>query len=143
MFRPIVAVLAALALVVPATADAKTLRGKTSHGRTATLVLDSKGVPKRIKLGWSLACKRHKGTGPTSTTFLRKFDEATADVLRDADTGSARLDNGFRVRNRASISGQRNGATWSGTFSVDRSFFRKNGKKYDTCKAENVTWSVS
>jgi hypothetical protein len=143
MFRLIVALATLTLVALPAAADAKTLRGKTSHGRTATLVLDSKGVPKRLKVGWNLACGRHKGNDPTSTTFLRKFDQATADVLRDADTGTARLDNGFRVRNRGSVSGQRNGASWSGTFSIVRTFYRKNGKQYDRCKALNVTWSVS
>jgi hypothetical protein len=138
----LIAALTALALAVPAAAEGKTLRGKTGQGRGVTLVLDAAGVPKRVSVRWNLACDVSKATGPTSTRFLRRFDQATVDVLDDADTASRRYRNGLRVRMRGSISARRAGATWSGTFSVERSFFRK-GRKFDTCRAQDVTFSVS
>lgn len=140
MFR-LIAVSVVLAVAVPATAEAKVLRGKTSQGRSVTLVLQN-GVPKRLKIGWTLSCKKNKSTGPTSTRFFRPYDQATADVINDADSGSASLGKGWRVRNSATLTGQRAGEAWSGTFSVKRSFHRK-GKKFDECRADNVTWSVS
>ncbi|MDA0179282.1 hypothetical protein OJ997_03150 [Solirubrobacter phytolaccae] len=140
MFR-LIAAFATFALVVPAAAEAKVLRGKTSQGRSVTVVLQN-GVPKRLKIGWSLSCKKNKSTGPTSTRFFRPYDQATADVINDADSSSASLGKGWRVRNSAKLTGTRADATWSGTFSVKRSFYRK-GKKFDECRADNVTWSVS
>lgn len=140
MFRLIAALVALTLVAVPAAAEAKVLRGKTSQGRSVTLVLQN-GVPKRMKIGWTVACKKHKSTGPTSTRFFRPFDQATADVINDQDAVARTFAKGLRVRNRAKLAGQRADATWSGTFSVKRSFYRK-GKKFDECRADNVTWSV-
>lgn len=140
MSRFIAALVALTLVAVPATADAKTLRGKTSQGRSVTLVLQN-GVPKRMKIGWSLSCGKHNSNGPTSTRFFRPFDQATADVIVDNDSVSRTFAEGLRVRNSAKLAGQRAGEAWSGTFSVRRTFYRK-GKKFDTCRADNVTWSV-
>ncbi len=63
-------------------------------------------------------------------------------MLHDADTDRDRYRGGLRVRNHGTLSGQRAGETWSGTLSIQRQFSRK-GKVFDTCKAENITWSVS
>ncbi|MDA0171978.1 hypothetical protein OJ998_22950 [Solirubrobacter taibaiensis] len=142
MFRLIVAALTALLIAVPATAEAKTLRGKTSQGRSITMKLGSDGVPTSLRFKWNLSCNKSKETGATSSSFLRPFDQATADVLNDADRVSKRYRGGLRVRTSGTLTGQRAGETWSGTLSIKREFFRK-GKRFDTCKAENVTWSVS
>ena len=95
-----------------------------------------------MKFRWNVSCRKSKATGHTASSFLRPFDQATPDVLADADSDSRRYRGGLRVRATGSLSGQRSGETWSGTLSFQREFFRK-GKKFDTCKAENVTWSVS
>jgi hypothetical protein len=144
MFRPIVAAFAAVALVAPATASAqaKTLRGKTSQGRSVTLKLGADGVPTSLRFKWNLSCRKSKATYPVRSSFVRPFDQATPDVIDDADTSRRRFKGGLRVRYTGSLTGQRAGATWSGTLSTRREFFRK-GKKLDTCKAENVSWSVS
>jgi hypothetical protein len=142
MFRLIVALTVLTLFALPAAADAKTLRGKTSQGRNITLTLDANGVPKTLKFRWNLSCRKSKATGHTASSFLRPFDQATPDVLVDADSQSRRFRGGLRVRATGSLSGQRSGETWSGTLSFKREFFRK-GRKFDTCKAENVTWSVS
>lgn len=62
-------------------------------------------------------------------------------MLEDADSVARTFAKGQRVRNTAKLTGRRADATWSGTFSVRRSFYRK-GKKVDECRADNVTWSV-
>ncbi|MBE2320636.1 hypothetical protein DVA67_032045 [Solirubrobacter sp. CPCC 204708] len=142
MFR-LIAALAALTLVaVPAAAEAKTLRGKTSQGRGITLTLGADGVPTSVKFNWTLSCNKSKAKGPVKSSFLRPFDQATPDALNDADTARRRFSGGLRVRYTGSISGQRSGEAWSGTLSIQREFFRK-GRRFDTCKAENVTWSVA
>ena len=143
MFR-LTAALAAFALVAApaAAAEAKTLRGKTSQGRGITLTLGADGVPTHVRFKWNLSCRKSKETGPTRSSFLRPFDEATPDVLNDADTARRRYADGLRVRQTGSISGQRAGQSWSGTLSVERQFSRR-GRVFDTCKAEHITWSVA
>ena len=124
MFR-LSAALAAFTLVAaPATAEAKTLRGKTSQGRGITLTLGADGVPTHVRFKWNLSCRKSKETGPTKSSFLRPFDQATPDVLVDNDSGSRRYRGGLRVRATGSLSGQRSGETWSGTLSFQREFFR-------------------
>ena len=140
MFRSIAALVALTLVAVPAAAEAKVLRGKTSQGRSVALVLQN-GVPKRMKISWTVACKKSKSTGPTSTRFFRPYDQATTDVLNDADSVSRTYAKNLRVRNSAKLAGTRAGEAWSGTFSIKRSFYRK-GKKFDECRADNVTWSV-
>ncbi len=78
----------------------------------------------------------------STSRFVPAFDQATADILRDADPRRTRYSGGLRVRNSAKISGRRSGETWLGTFSQRRTFCRK-GKVFDVCEAKGVTWSVS
>jgi hypothetical protein len=136
------ALLAALVTAAPAFAQAKTLRGKTSQGRSITLKLGADGVPTSVRFRWNLSCKPNKVTGTGGSSFLRPFDQATPDVLNDADTARRRVTGGYRMRTRGSISGQRAGETWTGTLSIQRQFSRR-GKVVQTCKGENITWSVS
>jgi hypothetical protein len=142
MFRLSAALAAFTFVAAPATAEAKTLRGKTSQGRGITLTLGADGVPTHVRFKWNLSCRKSKETGPTKSSFLRPFDQATPDVLKDADTARLRYAGGLRVWQTGSISGQRAGQSWSGTLSIKRQFSRR-GKVFDTCKAEHITWSVS
>ena len=144
MHRPVVAAaFAALTLVaVPASADAKTLRGKSSQGHRVTLTLGADGVPTRLTIRWTGPCKKSAEPARTTSRFLPPFDQATADILRDADTRHDRFSGGLRVRNSAKLFGQRSLETWSGTFS-QRRVFSRHGKVFDTCEAKGVTWSVS
>jgi hypothetical protein len=137
------AAFAALTLfAVPATADAKTLRGKTSQGHRVTLTVGADGVPTRLTIRWTGPCKKSSVPARSTSRFVPAFDQATADTLQDADTRRTRYRGGLRVRNSAEISGQRSGETWSGTFSQRRLFSRR-GKVFDVCEAKGVTWSVA
>jgi hypothetical protein len=144
MLRPLAAAaFAALTLVaVPATADAKTLRGKTNQGHRVSLTLGVDGVPTRLTIRWTGPCKKSSVPARSTSRFSPAFDKATPDVLEDTDTRRTRYRGGLRVRNSAALSGQRSGETWSGTFSQRRLFSRK-GKVFDVCEAKGVTWSVS
>ena len=144
MLKPLaVTAFAALTLVlVPATADAKTFRGKTSQGHRVTLTLGADGVPTRLTIRWTGPCKKSSVPARSTTRFVPAFDQATPDTLQDADTRRGRFSGGLRVRDSAELSGQRSGQTWSGTFSQRRLFSRK-GKVFDVCEAKGVTWSVS
>jgi len=144
MPRPLAAAaLAALTLaVVPAIADATTLRGKTSQGHRVTLKVGADGVPTRLDIRWTGPCKHSSKSARTSSFFIAPFDQATADALRDDDSVSKRFSGGLRVRNTAHLRGQRSGATWSGTFSQRRTFYR-HGKAFDVCSVKGVRWSVS
>jgi hypothetical protein len=141
MSRLIAALVALSVLAVPAAAQAKTLRGKTSQGRGVTLTLDAAGVPKTLNYNWTLSCRKSKAKGPVKSSFVRPFDQATADVINDTDRRSRRFSGGLRVRYTGSLTAQRAGEAWSGTFSIMREFFRK-GRKFDTCRADNVTFTV-
>ena len=142
MFRLIVALAALTLVAVPATADAKTLRGKTSQGKKVTLVLDANGVPKRMRIGWSARCNTSAKRARSTSTWFRPFDQATPDMIQDADTDRDSFEGGLKVRNRGTLAGQRAGETWSGTFTLHRQFARK-GKVIGTCATPNITWSVS
>jgi hypothetical protein len=141
MFR-LVALAACAALVLPAAADAKTLRGKTSQGHRVTLTLGADGVPTKLVIRWTGPCKKSKVPARSTSNFIPKFDVATTDTLQDKDTRRTRYKGGLRVRNSAQLAGQRSGESWSGTFSQRRLFSRR-GKVFDVCEAKGVTWSVS
>ena len=134
---------AALTLVaVPAAADAKTLRGESSQGHRVALTLGADGVPTRLTIRWTGPCKKSSVPARSTTRFVPAFEVATPDTLQDADTRRTRHRGGLRVRNRAKLSGQRSGETWSGTFSQRRVFSRKS-KVFDVCEVKGVSWSVS
>ena len=67
-------------LIATAPADAKTFRGKTNQGRTASLVTGADGVPKSVRVSWRAPCKKPgframggtRFTAPFTAAFLRR-----------------------------------------------------------------------
>src|ERR1044072_7033663 len=84
MFRPLAAA-ALLALALPATADAKTFRGKTSQGRSASVTTGADGVPTRVRISYRAKCgDGHNVTGITQ--FEPPFDAVNATSITDGGT---------------------------------------------------------
>jgi hypothetical protein len=143
MFRAFAAVFALLVLcAVPAAANAKTYKGKTSQGKTVTVKTGADGVVTRARLTWSAPC-RNKGRFHTTTTFSRPLDAATSDMVRDAGTYRIKDKLGYVGRITMTLAGQRNAATdrWTGTVAIKVQVAR-HGKVVDRCSASKVTWSA-
>src|SRR3954453_4073730 len=121
MSRALAAVLVVLAsAAVPAVADAKSYKGKTSQGKTATVTTGAGGVVTRARVAWTAGCGR-KGRFRESTTFKAPLDAATADSVQDAATYRSSKDaHGYVGRITITFAGQRDPATdrWSGTLAV-------------------------
>jgi len=86
MFK-ITAVAAVSTLLIAAgPAHAKSFRGKTNQGRTASLVTGADGVPKSVRVSWRAPCKQpgYRATG--GTRFTAPYTSVSAFVI----AGSAR-----------------------------------------------------
>src|SRR5215213_2937696 len=99
MSRPLISVaLSALLLAaVPAIAEAKTYKGKTSQGRVATVRTGADGVVNRARLSWRAPCGQNiRYTG--ATVFRPPLDVATGGSFQDGGTYRVRIKGGFRAR---------------------------------------------
>src|SRR5687768_15278732 len=128
MNRPLVvpALAALLVTAVPAVAEAKNYKGKTSQGREVKVRTGADGVVNRVALGYRAPC----GDGyrfNEHTTFRPQFDLATGDAVQDTGTYRVRYRNGLRARITPTLVGQRDPATdrWSGTLAVKIMVSRK------------------
>jgi hypothetical protein len=130
-----------LAAAAPAPASAATaFRGKTSQGRLASVVTEADGTPRRVRIGWKAPC-RTGATYTTVTRFVAPFDMAQPGRFSDGGTFRARIP-GYRVRFTGFADGSlRPDGTWAGTFRIKAIVTRK-GRRVDTCRLENVTWSA-
>src|SRR5689334_8623812 len=140
MVRSFAAAALTAALVLPATADAKTFRGKTSQGRSASVVTGAGGVPTRVRVSYRTRCD--KGSGVTgSTVFLPPFDQVTADALTDGGTENVKSTTraGESARITSHLSARRHGSRWSGTYRITL-VIKYKGRTEKTCKARGITW---
>ena len=136
------AVLAALA-VAPATADAKSFKGKTNQGRSASVTTGADGVPTRVRISYSArSCKGHVPVVGV-TRFQAPFDSVTAAALQDGGTETVKSGSrkGESARITSSVTAKFNGTRWSGTYSV-KLMIRFKGKTEGSCQAKRVTWSA-
>jgi len=129
-------------LIAAAPADAKTFRGKTNQGRTASLVTGADGVPTRVRVSWRAPCKQpgYRATG--GTRFSAPFTSATTDAVADTDkTYRVRLRGGLRGRITTNLVVNRSGDRWVGTLGV-RELFTKRGKTIDVCEVKRVRFTL-
>ena len=142
MFKLTAAAALSTLLIAAGPADAKTFRGKTNQGRTASLVTGADGVPTRVRVSWRAPCKQpgYRATG--GTRFSAPFTSATVDAV--ADTGKTyrvRLRGGLRGRITTNLVVNRRGDRWVGTLGV-RELFAKNGKVIDVCEVKRVRFTL-
>jgi hypothetical protein len=129
-------------LIAAAPAEAKTFRGKTNQGRTASLVTGADGVPTRVRVSWRAPCKRpgYRATG--GTKFTAPFTAASADLVQD--TGKSyrvQLKGGLRGRISTDLVVRRAGDRWVGTLGV-RELFARHGKVVDVCQVKKVRFAL-
>ena len=144
MYRPLVsAALSALLLAaVPAVADAKHYKGRSSQGRVVTLRTGGDGVVNRVQIGWRAPCgQRIVYNGRTG--WRPSFDVATGDAVQDTGTYRVRVRGGFRARITTTLVGQRNPAAdrWAGTLAV-KVLVARRGKVVDTCQLKRLRWTA-
>ncbi|MDA0163999.1 hypothetical protein OM076_27250 [Solirubrobacter ginsenosidimutans] len=125
-------------LIAAAPAEAKTFRGKTNQGRTASLVTGADGVPTRVRVSWRAPCKRagYRATG--GTKFAAPFTAVSADLVQD--TGKSyrvTIKGGLRGRISTDLVVKRDGERWVGTLGV-RELFARHGKVVDVCQVKKV-----
>src|SRR4051812_42811223 len=109
MFRPLLFLsLSLLLAAVPATAEAKSYKGKTSQRRVVTVRTGADGVVNHARLSWHAPCRgnvRYNGV----TTFRPPLDVATGDSIQDGGTYRVSVKGGFRARITGTLAGQRDG----------------------------------
>jgi hypothetical protein len=136
------AALSALVLAaVPSIADAATLRGRTSQGRTASMVTDANGIPTRVRIAWRARCKKPGFRSFERTFFTPPFDAVTADAITDAGTYRVRYRRGVRGRITGSLQGQRTANGWRGTLRI-KAVYSRRGKVTHVCRSGKFRWSV-
>src|SRR4051794_14560889 len=112
-------VAAVAALMLPAGAEAKTFRGKTSQGRSASVVTGADGVPTRVRISYRAKCADgHNVTGKTN--FQPPFDAVNATSISDGGTenvtSSTRKGESARITSK--LTGTFAGSRWRGTYRV-------------------------
>ena len=119
-----------------ASAEAKVFRGKTSQGRSASVVIGSDGLLRNARVNWRARCRG--GRAHDKTAFTRPHDESTPDAFYDAGVYRGRDDDGYRLRFTVSIRGTRiaddRGERWRGTFRA-KVLVTRRGRYVDTCRA--------
>jgi hypothetical protein len=116
-------------------------RGLTGQDRKIKLIVNERG---RVTRGTYTAVTRCSGQFKPFTgefAFRAPLDRSRPDGFRDAGT-SLDSDGTYSGRYKWDIKGKRKGKRKiAGKFSVEI-VFRRNGRKYTTCTAEDVAYSV-
>lgn len=138
----VVVLLAAL----PAAAQAKSFRGKTSQDRMASVVVGDDGFVSRIRISYSAPCTDPRYRFPNVLRIEAPFDETTVDTVTEELVLRDRLDGGGRSRQSVTVTAERTVAedgtqSWSGTFKT-RAVLTKNGERLDVCELKRVTWTA-
>ena len=131
------------AAAVPAAADAATFRGKTSQGRTASLVTGADGVPTRVRVSWRAPCKKPGFRATGGTRFQAPFTAVNADLVQDTGkTYRVRITGGLRGRISTDLVVNRSGDRWVGTLGV-REMFGREGKVIDVCQVKRIRFTLT
>jgi hypothetical protein len=143
MVKLIVPAVLSTLLIAAAPADAKTFRGKTNQGRTASLVTGADGVPTRVRVSWRAPCKQpgYRATG--GTRFEAPFTSVSGDVVTDTNkTYRVRIKGGLRGRITTNLVVNRSGDRWVGTLGV-RELFARKGRVIDVCQVKKIRFTLS
>jgi hypothetical protein len=138
MFRAIAA-LGLLLVVAPASAQARTLTGKTGQGKGIRIVTAS-GYVKRVVVNWKADCVK-AGAYSSSTIFRPDDTSVTPDGVTLDDTYASDLGKGYRERVAVHLRGTAAGKGWRGTVSVKAKILR-GGRSVDTCRVAKTAWTA-
>jgi hypothetical protein len=129
-------------LLSAAPADAKTFRGKTNQGRTASLVTGADGVPTRVRVSWRAPCKQPGYRAVGGTRFTAPFTSVSADVVSDTGkTYRVRIKGGLRGRITTNLVVNRSGDRWVGTLGI-RELFARKGRVIDVCEVKRIRFTL-
>ena len=124
-------------------ADAKVLRGQTSQGRAASVVIGSDGLLRAARVNWRGRCRF--GRVGDKTIFSRPHDASTPDAFSDAGSYRRRDDSGYRLRFDVSVQATRiaddRGERWRGTFR-GKVLVTRRGRYVDTCRSGRLRFTV-
>ena len=143
MFKITAAAAVSTLLIAAAPADAKSFRGKTNQGRTASLVTGADGVPARVRVSWRAPCKQpgYRATG--GTRFTAPYTSVSADVVTDTNkTYRVNIKGGLRGRITTNLVVNRSGDRWIGTLGV-RELFARKGRVIDVCEVKRIRFTLS
>ena len=130
------------ALAAPALADVR-FEGRTDQGRTALVVSEDDGVPKRVRVAWRADCRRPTFRVIESTTFRRPLDVGTRSRIRDGGTYRIRDQGGERITFTVRVSGRKvSPRRWIGRFRAS-AVVRRGGEVRDRCSVRGIRWRVA
>jgi hypothetical protein len=145
--RIVLATLAALLVIAPPAAEAKSFRGKTSQKRFATVVVGADGLITRIRISYSAPCSDPAYRFPNVLRLEPPFMRSTTDDLKETVKLTDRLSGGGRSRQTATVTARRvvdaaGAESWKGTFKT-KAVLTRGGKRIDTCQLKHVTWTAT
>ena len=127
-------------LAAPASADARTWRGKTEQGRAVSVRTGTDALVNRVRVSWRAPCRR--GHYVSRTLFRPPLDVSEVDVFEDAGTYRTRLPDGYRARHAVFVRGTLGAdGRWTGVFRV-RTRVSRHGQPVDRCRLRRVRWSA-
>jgi hypothetical protein len=139
MFRAIPAAVVVLLLAAPGMAQARTFKGRSSQGRTVTVVADSRGEIEHMTVYWNASCKH--GTAKNGTIFRPYVGHVVNDGIAVDVAYDVKQTNGYTSHITAVLRGVTAGKGYRGTLQVTLTA-RRHGKKVDTCHSGALTWSA-
>jgi hypothetical protein len=140
MRKVALALACAAVLAVPATADAKTWRGKTKQGRAVSVRTGADDLVNQVRVSWRAPCR--KGHYVSRTLFLPPLDVSRTDAFEDAGVVRKRIEGGYRARHTVFVRGTLGADDrWTGTFRV-RTRVTRDGRVVDNCRLKRVRWSA-
>lgn len=139
--------LVVLLAALPAAAQAKSFRGKTSQGRMASVVVGDDGFVTRIRISYSAPCSDPRYRFPNVLRIEPPFDKSTPGKVTEELILRDKLDGGGRSRQTVTVTAERTVAedgteSWSGTFKT-RAVLTKDRERLDVCELKRVTWSTT
>lgn len=122
-------------------ADGDVYRGETEDGRPVKLVAGSGGAVKRGAATAMTRCGARFDPFRARFDFQRPLDRSRRSGFRDAGS-FVESDDRFSARYRYDIEGTRKGPrVFRGSFDLEI-VFRRDGEKYATCRARDVTYEA-
>ena len=115
--------------------------GETSQQRAASVLVAADGSVARIRISYSAPCRDPRYRFPNVLRFEPPFKTATPTDVTETVKLSPRLKGGGRNRQTAGVTAHFDGTAWSGTFKT-RAILTRNGKRFDKCELNRVSWTA-
>jgi hypothetical protein len=140
----VVALIALVIAVVPATAGAATLRGRTAQHRATRIDVGTNGVPRKVVVSWRAHCQADpRATYTDTTAFPTPHASARTKRIIGGGTYRTRAGPGLRATITSRLVAHRHSVyLWTGSFRA-RAVIRRHGRLVDRCILRRVGWRAS